>query len=62
MEGEGGSNPFASGADEEERMLWRTRRGKHHTMDYKVEILMFEGQINPNDFLEWACMVKRVFE
>ena len=31
-------------------------------MDFKVEIPEFEGQLNPDDFLEWLSTVERVFE
>ena len=31
-------------------------------MDFKVEIQEFEGQLNPNDFLDWLNTVERVFE
>jgi len=31
-------------------------------MDFKVEILEFEGQLNPDNFLDWLNTVGRVFE
>ena len=31
-------------------------------MDFKVAIPEFEGQLNPDEFLDWMSTVKRVFE
>jgi len=31
-------------------------------LDFKVEISEFEGQLNPDDFLNWLNTVERVFE
>ena len=31
-------------------------------MDFRVEILEFEGQLNPDDFLDWLNTVERVFK
>jgi len=31
-------------------------------LDFKVEILEFEGRLDPDEFLEWLQTVKRVFE
>ena len=30
--------------------------------DFKVDILEFEGKLDPNEFLEWMQTVKRIFE
>jgi len=48
--------------EKNERRLRRTRRVKHNFMDFKVEILEFEGKLNLNDFLAWLQTVERVFE
>ena len=37
------SNPFASSEDEGESRLRRPRRGKQLALDFKVEILEFQG-------------------
>ena len=31
-------------------------------MDFKVKILEFKGQLNPDDFLDWLSTFERVFE
>jgi len=31
-------------------------------LDFKVEILEFEGQFNTNEFIDWMNTVERVFE
>ena len=31
-------------------------------MYFKVEILKFQGQLNPDDFLDWSHMMERVFK
>ena len=31
-------------------------------MDFKVEIPKFEGQLNPDEFMDWTNTVERVFE
>jgi hypothetical protein len=63
-EEEGGSesNPFGTSEEEEVREPRRRRRSKPSTMDFKVEIPEFEGQLNPDDFLDWLSTVERVFE
>jgi len=45
----------------EERRHRRSRRSKQPSMDFKVEISKFEGQLNPNDFLDWLSTIERVF-
>lgn len=55
-------NPFATSDEELERRPRRARRGKQLAMDFKVEIPEFEGQLNPDDFVEWMNTVERVFE
>ena len=32
------------------------------TNDFKVEILEFEGKLDPEEFLDWLHIVERVFE
>jgi len=39
--------------EEDERRPGQTRRSKPQPTDFKVEILEFEGQLNPDDFLDW---------
>ena len=47
------SNPFASSSDKgRPRARWNQRNSKH-SLDFKVEILEFEGRSDPNEFLEW---------
>ena len=29
--------------------------------DFKVEIPEFEGKLNPDEFLEWLHIIKRIF-
>jgi len=31
-------------------------------LDFKVEILQFESQLNPDEFIDWMNTVERVFE
>ena len=52
----------ASDSSFEERRPRRSRRSNHHDMGFKVEIPEFEGQHNPDDFLDWLNTVERVFE
>ena len=62
VEEESGDNPFATSDEELERRPRRARRGKQLAMDFKVEIPEFEGQLNPDEFIEWMNTVERVFE
>ena len=48
--------------DDEARKPRRRRGRKQTSMDFKVEILEFEGQLNPDEFLDWMSTVERVFE
>ena len=39
------------------------RRGRRsNSQDFKVDILGFEGRLDPHDFLEWMQIVERIFE
>jgi len=40
----------------------RSRWPTQHYMDFKIEIPKFEGQLNPDAFLDWLNTVERVFE
>ena len=46
----------------EERRPRRVRHSKTSSMDFRVEILEFEGQLNLDDFLDWLSTVERAFE
>jgi len=37
-------------------------RFQANSNDFRVEILEFEGKLDPSEFLEWMHMVERVFE
>ncbi|XP_072084429.1 uncharacterized protein [Arachis hypogaea] len=44
-----------------------TRRARHNNtntkdLEIKIDIPEFEGRIQPHDFIDWLCTVKRVFE
>jgi len=54
-------NPFATSDKDLERRPIRARRGKQLALDFKVEIPEFEGQLNPDEFIEWMNTVERVF-
>jgi len=60
----GGSNPIGdSGEDKYGRRSRRHHRNKEMTYhDFKVDILEFEGQLDPDLFLDWLQTIKRVFE
>ena len=52
----------ASSGEEDSREP-RRRHGRRQTsMDFKVEIPEFEGQLNPDEFIDWLNTVERVFE
>jgi len=51
-----------SGEEEGARRPRIRERVKHQPMNFQVEILMFEGKLNPNAFLDWLNTVERVFE
>ena len=55
-------NPFATSDEDLERRPRRSRKGKQLTLDFKVEIPEFDGQLNPDEFVEWMNTVERVFE
>ena len=55
-------NPFATSDEDLQRRPRRVRRGKQLALDFKVEIPKFEGQLNPDEFIEWMNTVERVFE
>jgi len=59
---EGDRNPFASSNDEGRPKARRNKRSSHPSSDFKVEILEFEGQLNPDEFIEWMNTVERVLE
>jgi len=42
----------------EERRPRRARHAKQPCMDFKVEISEFEGQLNPDDFLNWFSTIE----
>jgi len=44
-----------------ERMR-RRARPTFNSKDFKVEILEFEGKLDPDEFLEWLQTVERIFE
>ena len=56
------SNFFGSSSDEGRPRARRNQRNSNRSLDFKVEILEFEGRLDPDEFLEWLQTVKRVFE
>jgi len=54
--------PFVISEEEEAREPRRRRGGKQLAMGFKVEIPEFEGQLNPDEFLDWMSTVESVFE
>ena len=60
MEDEVFDNPFSS--QKKERRPRSSRRTQLQPMDFKVDIPEFEGQLNPDDFLDWLHTVERVFD
>jgi len=52
-------NGSSSGEDEEERP-YRTRG--NNNLDFRVDIPEFEGQLDPDSFLDWLHTVERVFD
>jgi len=40
----------------------RRRRQSSNSNDFKIDILEFEGKLDPDDFLEWMQAVERIFE
>jgi len=59
-----GSNAVSNSSEEEyERRPRRHQRPKDRSYgDFKVVVPEFEGQLNPNVFLDWLEIVERVFE
>ena len=62
VEEESEGKPFASSGEDEERRSRRSGRGKQLALDFKVEILEFEGQLNPDEFIDWMNTIDRVLE
>ena len=56
------SNHFASFSDEGRPRARRNQRNSHPSLDFKVEILEFEGRLDSDEFLEWLQTMERVFE
>jgi len=52
----------SSSDDEPFRVTRPEPRIQASTSDFKVEILEFEGKLDPEEFLDWLHTVKRVFE
>ena len=53
----------SEGSPSEDGALRRPRRGRRfNSQDVKVDIPEFEGQLDPDDFLEWMQTVERIFE
>ena len=48
--------------DEPLRMARLEPQFQANTIDFKVEILEFEGKFDPEEFLDWLHTVERVFE
>ena len=58
---EEGSHPHGSSSEgEEEGRSFRSRGGNN--LDFKVDIPEFEGQLDPDLFLDWLRTVERVFD
>ena len=54
------SRPNGSSSEGEEGRPFRPRGGNN--LDFKVDIPEFEGQLDPNIFIDWLCTVERVFD
>jgi len=50
----------ASSGEEDSREPRRTHGRRQTSMDFKVEIPEFEGQLNPDEFIDWLNTVERV--
>jgi hypothetical protein len=64
---EGGNEeePHSGGSSCGEEPLRHPRRGRRHYSnlnDIRVEVPEFEGDLDPDEFLEWLQIVERVFE
>jgi len=55
-------NVDSSSEDERSRMVRLEPRFQANPNDFRVEISEFEGKLDPEEFLDWLCTVKRVFE
>jgi len=53
---------LSESSEEQVRRPRRTGQSKQQSMDLKVKIPKFEGQLNPDDFLDWLSTVEQVFE
>ena len=57
------SNPLSSSnEDEPERRIRMELIFQANSNDFRVEILEFEGKLDPDELLEWMHTVERVFE
>jgi len=58
------SNMFgaSSGEVEERRPSGQHREGERSYNDFKLYIPKFEGQLDPNLFLDWLQNIERIFE
>jgi len=54
------SHPNGSSSEEEEGRPFRTR--ENNNLDFRVDIPEFEGQLDPDSFLDWLRTVERVFD
>jgi len=61
--GETSSNSLRYSSEEEPHR--RSKRGQRPSInvnDFRIEILEFEGKIDPDEFVEWLNTVERIFE
>ena len=57
------SNSISSSSEEEPlRRVREARRAPCNSNDLKIEILEFEGKLDPDEFLKWVHTVERIFE
>ena len=57
--------PQSEGSPSEDGSPRHPRRGRRQTPNvhaFKVDMLEFEGKLDPDDFLEWMQTVERIFE
>jgi len=52
----------SSSEEEPTRMTREEPRFQASSNDFKVEVLEFEGKLDPEEFLDWLHAVERVFE
>jgi len=63
LDDEEASNLMSSSSEGEPLRRFRgARRMPKNSNDFKVEILEFEGKLDPDEFLEWLYPIKRVFD